>query len=96
MFKTIWKFEVADDKVPEFQKAYSATGEWANLFKKASGFVGTELLRADNNSFVTIDSWKSSADFENFKSQFFADYNALNKKCESLTESENHIGNFSS
>jgi hypothetical protein len=79
-----------------FVRQYGPEGSWAHLFAQAEGYLGTELLQdaADPERFLTIDHWSSQADFEAFKIRFSGDYDTLDVLCESLTESENHIGQF--
>lgn len=98
MFVIIWRYEVAELNRDRFEAVYGSDGAWADLFKKAEGYLGTELLRSDTTSgeYMTIDRWQSRNDFEAFKRRFDAAYRALDADCESLTESETYVGNFSS
>jgi hypothetical protein len=43
---------------------------------------------------VTIDRWESAAAFEAFKTRFAAEYDAIDRSCESLTRRETLIGRF--
>lgn len=85
-----------EEHVAQFLSAYGAEGDWAQLFRRAEGFVGTELLRsADHaNVFVTIDRWRSRADFERFQQRFGAEYAALDERCEGYTREERALGRF--
>jgi len=58
--------------------------------------MNTQLLGdiVDLGRYVTIDSWSTIAAYEEFKSDFAAQYEALDEKCESLTEEENTIGTY--
>lgn len=96
MYKTIWKFTVTREKQRSFEEAYGPKGTWAQLFRRAQGYVGTELLRdyAGAPTYFTIDSWSSLADFERFKSEWKADYEKTDQFCEELTEAEAHVGAF--
>ena len=98
MFVIVWEFRVPSDRVPEFERAYGADGEWAVLFRRGAGFLGTELLRDrdDPERFFTIDRWREGGDFEAFRATFGDDYAAVDKRCELLTVSETRIGVFES
>lgn len=76
MFVRIWKFRVKKELQSDFEKAYGPEGSWADLFKRAEGFIGTELLRrySEDAIYVTIDRWASKANFGSFISEFAIDY----------------------
>ena len=69
----------------------------ASLFRRAEGYLGTELLRSsdDANVFVTVDRWESAACFEIFQERFGAEYKKLDALFEHYTSSEKKIGIFS-
>jgi heme-degrading monooxygenase HmoA len=96
MYVVIWEFEVRPERVAEFQSIYAPQGEWAQLFRLASGYLGTELLRcADSPSrFLTVDRWRASRDLTDFEERFRETYSALDARCESLTLSERKLGAF--
>lgn len=84
------------DKRRAFEKAYGPNGDWAKLFDRAEGYIRTELIRDPKTPgrYVTLDFWKSRQAYQQFKKQNLAAYKALDKKCNSLTESEKLIGEF--
>lgn len=90
LFIAIWKFTVAADRVPEFVRAYGPDGIWAELFRRAEGYLSTELVqdRHDRGVFVTIDSWTSQAAYAAFREKFADDYAAIDRQCEALTLDE--------
>lgn len=96
MYVLIWKFRVRADAEQLFIAGYGANGKWAELFRKAAGFEGTELARSveDGRSFYTLDRWKSQEAFEKFREQYAAEYAALDREFESLTQSEEFIGSI--
>ena len=51
-----------------FEQAYGAEGEWAQFFKSARGYIGTELLRdvEQPGRYVVIDRWESAATYNDF------------------------------
>lgn len=94
--KTIWEYKVNEDHLDAFLKAYRPEGDWAQLFKKCAGFLGTELHRdaGVKNRYVTIDFWQSIDTLESMKQIIGTEYQLLDKICEDYTLSENHIGIF--
>ena len=70
MIAIIWRFEVVQAHRAEFEAAYGPTGDWARLFARSGGFRGTELLRAADGSYVTLDVWRAAADFDAFHPAF--------------------------
>ena len=94
MYLILWQFEVAPEKRAEFVRCYSSDGDWAQLFSRSVEWQGTELLvvEGDARSFFTIDRWTTPGAWERFKAIHAADYDALDRKCEGLTLSEQRIG----
>ena len=96
MFVYAWEYRVRPSSVETFLEHYSPTGSWVELFRQAPGYVGTQLLRdqADPNRFVTVDTWQSLDSHAAFRRKFSAEFQALDDLCETLTESEVHLGDF--
>jgi heme-degrading monooxygenase HmoA len=92
----IWEFLVREEELLNFVTSYGPHGEWARLFWRADGFLGTELLRSKDepNKFITIDRWVDAASFERFEDHFGAEYRAMDSRLEGLTLSEIKIGVF--
>jgi 8-oxo-dGTP pyrophosphatase MutT (NUDIX family)/heme-degrading monooxygenase HmoA len=91
----VWEFRIRPAGVAAFESAYGPDGDWARLFRRASGYLGTELLRAPGEGrYVTVDRWTSRADFEAFRDAHRADYDALDRRCEDLTLDETPLGTF--
>jgi heme-degrading monooxygenase HmoA len=93
----IWRFRPHSGREEEFEMKYATGGAWDLLFRKAEGFVSTELLRPveDKTSYLTIDRWRSPAAFLEFLRDNNEAYAALDAECESLTAEEERIGTFS-
>jgi heme-degrading monooxygenase HmoA len=98
MYVILWEFEVSAENAADFVVAYGANGAWAQLFRQAAGYIGTELLRCaeDPTHYVTIDRWSSAEDFTRFQQDFGDRYNALDAELEGLTLTETKIGSFTS
>jgi len=94
----IWEFHVKPDSIPTFEKIYGPDGDWAQLFRRSPEFLGTELLRDLNHSgrYLTNDCWTSREALHQFKQDHRADYDALDRQCESMTDQEISLGEFES
>jgi heme-degrading monooxygenase HmoA len=98
VFIRIWRFRVSTDNIDRFRQAYGPTGEWAALFGREIGFLGTELLQSttEPDSFITIDTWDSPEAWAAFLRAWGDDYTALDHHTQSLAASERELGAFDS
>ena len=96
MFVILWQFDILEENVPGFESAYGPDGTWSLLFARSAEYLGTELLRDAYVPcrYVTVDRWRSEEAFRAFRAQNDADYEALDRACDSLTQSECRIGAF--
>jgi|SRR5271157_104529 len=101
MHVIIWEFTVREEHIQEFIRVYNSDGDWAQLFKRADGYLGTELLRSSaepdifvTTDFLTIDRWESATCFDIFLKQFAAEYQRLDKQLEGYTLAEKKVGVF--
>lgn len=95
-FIAVWEFIVEPASRAEFIGHYGPDGSWARLFRRAPGYLGTELLndRANPLRYVTVDRWASIEDWRAFRERFGQDYAALDRRCERLTVREAALGEF--
>ena len=93
----IWEFTVREQYIQEFISDYGSNGSWASLFRRAEGFLGTELLCSSHqaNVFLTVDRWESATCFDNFQARFGAEYKTMDTQLEGYTLSEKKVGVFS-
>jgi len=98
IFIVIWEYRVRVEKRSAFEEIYSASGAWAELFRKGAGYIGTELMHSTEypEQYITIDRWETKADYESFLSQWKNEYETLDTQCEGLTEQESCLGRFAS
>lgn len=96
MFVIIWEYRVKADHVETFEEIYSATGAWTKLFRKSSAYLGTEFLYDVQHAqrYITIDRWISAQDYEDFLSEYQAEYADTDKRCAGLAEQEVLLGKF--
>jgi heme-degrading monooxygenase HmoA len=76
MYVILWRFRPLMGRESELERAYGPSGEWALLFRRDDGYLGTELLRRseDSREYLTLDRWVSRAAFETFRSRFSSVY----------------------
>ena len=96
MHAILWAFEVRPGSEAEFERAYAADGEWAQLFRRSAGYLGTELLRdaERRRHYSTIDRWESREAFAAFRRDNRVEYEALDARCAPMRVSERLLGRF--
>lgn len=96
-YATVWEFTVDAGRRAEFERHYGPDGSWARLFRRAQGYLGTELLRDRSNPsrYLTIDRWESREAWQAFRGTQGTDYERLDRELESLTTHEAPLGEFS-
>ena len=94
MYTIVWRYRVRPDRAGEFERVYGARGDWARLFAQGEGYVGTELYReaGEGGRFLTVDEWRSQADYDRFRTAHAVDYGAIDRRCEEFTDSEECLG----
>ena len=92
----VWQFQVRPGKEKQFETDYGPSGGWAQLFRQAEGYLGTELNRDWKNPrrYLTLDFWESRQTYERFREQHREEYEALDLRYEQMTETEKEIGAF--
>jgi heme-degrading monooxygenase HmoA len=90
----IWEYSVRPECVADFEKAYGPSGPWVELFRRAGGYVRTELHRDRRNAnrYLTIDYWESAEAWEAFRSGKSSEFEAIDARCEGFTLEEHEIG----
>lgn len=92
----IWRYHVAPARETDFVAAYGAAGDWARLFRRGDGYLGTELLHpvAPGDRYATIDRWRSEADWQAFLAAHRDAYDALDRQLAPLCTEDIEVGNF--
>ena len=94
MIAIVWQYQVKPEHGQEFERVYGADGDWARLFQRTEGYLGSELLRGFNGDYLTIDRWRSRPDFTVFLENHAEDYAALDARTRAWTEAETHLGTW--
>jgi heme-degrading monooxygenase HmoA len=92
----VWEFTVDERARTEFEREYGPGGRWVALFRSAAGYLESLLLRDDAvpGRYLTVDRWQSEAAYRAFRADFAAQYAALDRDCERLTQAERALGSF--
>jgi heme-degrading monooxygenase HmoA len=74
MIALVFSYEVRDPG--QFERAYGPSGEWAQFFQGASGYIGTELLRDVEipGRYLVIDRWESAEAYNAFATEHREEY----------------------
>jgi heme-degrading monooxygenase HmoA len=96
MFVVLWQFQVKRGLEKEFEKVYGPEGSWVALFRSSPDYLGTRLLHdiASPGVYFTMDFWDSQASYDVFRRENGSKYTEIDRRCESLTESELAAGSF--
>jgi hypothetical protein len=94
MYVIEWDFLPAVGFEAKFVAAYGPDGIWVELFRQATGYLGTELrpLSDKRGWYRTIDRWRSEEDYRAFRRMFGEKYAELDSACELLTQCELPVG----
>jgi len=96
MYVIIWEYQVKASREHDFEKYYAPNGVWAKLFRRAAGYLNSELIRDPKHPrrYVTIDRWISAEAYDAFRAKWKDDYDALDTHCGNLMERESLLGTF--
>jgi heme-degrading monooxygenase HmoA len=96
MYVVLWRFRPRKDRESEFERAYGPSGEWARLFQRGEGYLGTELLQRsdDPKEYLVLDRWASRTAYEALRTRFSSEYRRLDTLLDELTEEEMPMGTF--
>ena len=94
----IWKYIVKNGCQSNFEEKYGLKGIWDMFFKKQTGYITTELLKGlmKKNEYFTLDKWISKEHYEECLSKNIEEYKKIDYSCESMTESEEKVGEYTS
>jgi heme-degrading monooxygenase HmoA len=90
VFVRVWEFEVRGEHVGAFVSAYEANGAWSQLFARGDGYVDSRLYRDtdDARRFITVDRWRDVDSWHVFLDRWGAEYEALDRQLDELTDAE--------
>lgn len=96
MVEIFYRYRVHPAQARAFEHAYGPAGPWAKLFARHPGYARTRLFRhrEEQGVYVTVDVWKSKADFDEFRQTHAADYRRLDKQLAMLKLEEHLLGYY--
>jgi len=79
-----------------FEAAYGSNGAWAEFFRDAPGYVGTELLRDVEQAgrYVVVDRWESAEAYNRFVESHRKEYMRRVDETTLLYRQELRLGTF--
>ncbi len=93
-----YRYRVAADRRAAFERVYGSAGDWARLFARAEGYLGTELLASadEPGTYLLLDRWASRAAHAAFLAAYGAEYERFGAECEAagLWAHEERLGAF--
>lgn len=91
----IWEYELRPGAESAFEALYGADGGWTVLFRQHEGYLETELLKdAGTGRCLTIDRWRSQADYAAFLATAAPRYAELDAEGDALTMAERQVGRY--
>lgn len=95
-YSYVWEYEVREGCERAFEEAYGPEGTWVELFRRAPGYLRTELLRDREHPrrYLTVDSWESAEAWRSFREALGAEFEEIDARCEDLTVLERELGTF--
>lgn len=90
----LWRYHVPAEQEAAFIHHYHADGSWAKLFRRADGYLGTQLWRDENDPriFYTADHWRDRDAFLAFQRDFRSHYQRMDAEFGALTSDETFLG----
>ena len=94
MLVLVFSYEARDPA--EFERVYGPEGEWAEFFRRAAGYVGTELLRdrEQPGRYLVPDRWESAEAYNAFVEAFQTAYMARVDDTRLYYDQELRLGTF--
>ncbi|HEV2111821.1 MAG TPA: antibiotic biosynthesis monooxygenase [Gammaproteobacteria bacterium] len=92
----VWELQAAPGKTADFKRAYGPDGTWVQFFRRAPGYIRSELYAdcANPQRFITVDYWESEAACKAFRERYTHEFEDLDVSCEAFTVWEREIGKF--
>jgi len=92
MHVVLWRFRARPGREAEFEAAYGDDGAWVRFFRSGRGFLGSELMRGTDGTYLTIDRWVSEDAYRAFHDAHRVLYAEMDARCKALTVEETLIG----
>jgi heme-degrading monooxygenase HmoA len=95
-YVVVWEFRPKPGREKGFEQVYGSRGRWAKFLQRGEGYIRTELNRdlKDGSRYLTLDFWVSEEHYERLREVYAAEYEAIGRECQGLTEMERETGRF--
>ena len=96
MIALVFSYETHD--AGEFERVYGTDGDWAEFFRPARGYIGTELLTDAEvpGRYLVIDRWESGDAYNAFVAEHREEYMRRVDETRFVYDSELRFGTFES
>jgi quinol monooxygenase YgiN len=96
MHALVYEYQVDPARVARLEDTYQPDGEWAQFFRGAAGYLGTELLRDHTRPghYLLIDRWVSAKAAARFIADHADDYEQRSSDTAHLYLREVRLGTF--
>jgi GNAT superfamily N-acetyltransferase len=92
MFVRVWEFRPRQGHEAPFRQVYGSAGAWVQLFRRAPGFLGTDLIgTCAGERFLTLDRWSDRSAWDAFLRTWPDEYAELDRECEPLVEIDREL-----
>lgn len=88
----LWRFRARPGHEAEFEAAYGEGGVWSRFFREGRGFLGSDLLRASDGTYLTMDRWESGDAYRAFRESHANRYAEIDSDCHRWTVEETSLG----
>jgi len=93
MYCLVWKYKVSSTKA-KFEEEYGRSGSWFKFFEACEDYLGHDLMKGEDGTYILVDKWMSKADFQDFLDENKAEYDQLNEKSKALYDEEVEMGEY--
>ena len=72
MVAVVWQFETVPDRSEEFERFYSANGEWTKVSRRSRSFLGSSFLKdlATPSRYLLVEYWSEMLVYEKHLADF--------------------------
>ena len=94
MYVIAFRYGVGAAQAAAFERTYRGDGAWARFFAPGAGYLGTDLLRAEDGDYLLLDRWESAAAYDAFLAANREEYERRSREAAALWEREERLGAY--
>ena len=92
MHVILWRFRARPGREARFEAAYGSDGAWVLLFRSGAGYLGSELMKGTDGTYLVLDRWLSEEAYLRFREERGERYAKLDADCRELRSEESLLG----